>query len=127
MVQILFAGIALGTISSFHCVGMCGPLALALPVQDLSGWQKSLSLLLYHSGRILVYAGLGLVFGLAGRGLYLAGYQQWFSVGLGVLMLAVLVQYLIFKSFPQPALIRRFNRGIQIWVMKLWKTPSKSS
>ena len=127
MLQILFAGLILGTISSFHCVGMCGPLALALPFQHFSGLEKTLSLLLYHFGRISVYAGLGLVFGLAGRGLYLAGFQQWFSIGLGMLMLFFLVQYFVFRNFRQPALIRRFNQLIQGWVMQIWKTPSKSS
>jgi uncharacterized protein len=126
MLQILFAGLVLGTISSFHCVGMCGPLALALPIQHLTGWQRALSLFLYHVGRISVYAGFGLVFGLAGRGLYLAGFQQWFSVGLGVLMLFFLGQYVVFRNFRQPALISRFNRRIQGWVMQIWKTPSKS-
>ena len=127
MLQILIAGFLLGTVSSFHCVGMCGPLALSLPVQHLSGLQKSLSLLFYHLGRISIYAGLGLLFGLAGRGLYLAGFQQWFSIGLGMLMLIFLIQYFGFRKFRQPALIYKFNLGIQKQVMRLWNSPSAKS
>jgi len=127
MLQIIVAGFLLGAISSFHCVGMCGPLALALPLQHLAGWYRTSSLLLYHLGRISTYAGLGLVFGLAGRGLYLAGFQQWFSIGLGILMLVLLIQYFVFRNFWQPALIRKLNQSIQRLLMQLWKAPTKSS
>lgn len=125
--QIIIAGFVLGSISSFHCVGMCGPLALALPVQHLSGFQKSFSLILYHIGRISVYAGFGLVFGLAGRGLYIAGFQQWFSIGLGLFMLFMLVQYFVYRNFPQPALIQKAYQKIQFRMIRLWKLPSRSS
>jgi sulfite exporter TauE/SafE len=127
MLQILLTGFLLGTISSFHCVGMCGPLALALPVQNDSGLHKSLSLLLYHFGRIMVYAILGLLFGLAGRGLYLAGIQQWFSIGLGLFMLIFLAQYFGVRIFSQPHQIYKFNQSIQKLVMRLWKSPSRGS
>ena len=125
--QLIIAGFLLGSISSLHCVGMCGPLALSLPVQHLTGLQKSMSLILYHLGRISVYAGLGLIFGLAGRGLYLAGFQQWFSIGLGLLMILFLVQYFISRKFRQPALVRKYFQAVQLWVMQLWKSPSKTS
>jgi len=127
MLEIVLGGLLLGLISSFHCVGMCGPLALALPLQHLSGWLKTFSLLLYHMGRITAYAGFGLVFGLAGRGLYLSGFQQWFSIGLGILMIIFLVQYYVLKNFWQPAPIRKFNLSLQKWMMQLWKAPSKRS
>jgi hypothetical protein len=74
-----------------------------------------------------VYAILGLVFGLAGRGLYLAGFQQWFSIGLGLTMLIFLLQYLGFRNFRQPPFIIKFNQGIQKHIVLLWKIPSRSS
>ncbi|HCL84344.1 MAG TPA: hypothetical protein DIC22_10235 [Chitinophagaceae bacterium] len=126
MIQLILAGFMLGTLSSFHCVGMCGPLALALPLQHISGMQKSISLILYHLGRITVYAGFGLIFGLVGRGMYLAGFQQGFSVGLGILMLFFLVQFIVFKNFPQPALVRETYQLIQNLVFRLWKLPSRT-
>jgi hypothetical protein len=125
--QLIIAGFLLGSISSLHCVGMCGPLALSLPVQHLTGLQKSISLILYHLGRISVYAGLGLIFGLAGRGLFLAGFQQWFSIGIGLLMILFLVQYFISRKFRQPALVRKYFQAVQLWVMQLWNSPSKTS
>jgi sulfite exporter TauE/SafE len=71
-----------GFLGSFHCVGMCGAIALSLPYRSWSG------LLAYHLGKSLTYAFLGLLFGLMGRGLYLAGLQQTLSVLSGVLMIA---------------------------------------
>jgi len=117
----------LGTVSSFHCVGMCGPLALALPVQHLAGFRKSMSLLLYHLGRITMYAGFGLFFGLAGRGLYIAGFQQWFSIGLGLFLIFLLIQYIVYKNFPQPAFIQNIYQKIQHQMIRLWKLPTKGS
>ncbi len=127
MVQLLIAGFILGSVSSFHCVGMCGPLALALPVQHLPNWKKLGALLLYHAGRISLYAGFGLIFGLAGRRIYIAGFQQWFSVGLGIFMLMMAVQYFIFKHAGQPSLLKKFYFKIQQWMIFLWKSPGGAS
>ena len=95
MIAILIAGLTLGFAGSLHCVGMCGPLSLALPTWHLSGAAKMFSLLLYQFGRIITYSLLGLVFGLAGRGIYLAGVQQWFSITLGMLVLLVAAMYFV--------------------------------
>jgi hypothetical protein len=43
--------------------------------------------LIYQSGRISAYAGLGLFFGLAGKGLAMAGFQQALSLIAGVSMI----------------------------------------
>jgi uncharacterized protein len=70
-------------------VGMCGPLMLALPL-DAAGKRRVLvQMLTYHSGRILSYAALGVLFGLLGKGIFLAGLQKSLSVGAGILMLVM--------------------------------------
>lgn len=90
----MIASFMLGFVGSFHCIGMCGPIALTLPVQHLSGWKKLAGMLLYNAGRITAYALLGIIFGWLGKQLYLGGLQQWLSVITGVvLLLAVLVKY----------------------------------
>jgi hypothetical protein len=81
----------LGLVGSAHCAGMCGPLALAMPGAGTSGpgfWAGRLG---YNLGRILTYGALGVVFGLAGRSLFLAGLQRWLSIGLGAALLAGLL------------------------------------
>lgn len=84
----MIAPLLLGLISSVHCAAMCGPLALALPVHRMSSARKTVSLLLYHAGRIAVYVVLGGVFGTVGKGLFIAGFQQNVSVMAGILLIA---------------------------------------
>jgi len=84
----LFSGFILGLISSLHCIGMCGPIAMMLPVDHKNPAKKTTQLLTYHLGRITAYMTLGLVFGLLGKGLFLAGMQQQLSIVIGILMIA---------------------------------------
>ena len=79
----------LGLAGSLHCVGMCGPLMLSLP--NAAGGHKGRALwesIQYQLGRILTYALLGLLFGLLGKGIALAGLQKGLSVFAGVMMIA---------------------------------------
>lgn len=70
---------------------MCGPIAFALPVDRKSKPKMIFQTLLYHIGRLLTYSLIGLIFGLVGRGLYLAGFQQRLSILIGVLMIVMVV------------------------------------
>lgn len=83
---------------------MCGPIALALPLNRSSKLQAVLGALTYNLGRVLTYAMLGLVFGQIGRAFSLIGLQRWVSIGAGILLLVyVLVTYFIkSKSNPFP-------------------------
>ena len=115
----------MGLISSFHCVGMCGSLALALPIHHLTPAQKTFSLLSYHAGRIAVYTIFGLIFGIAGRRIYIAGLQQAFSIALGIFILFVIVQYFVFKKSMQPKFLGKFYQNAQEVFVRYWKSPSK--
>lgn len=103
---ILFAGTMLGLTGSLHCVGMCGPLSLALPTHHLSPVMKGFSMLFYQLGRIITYSVIGLLFGLFGRGLYLAGVQQWFSVVAGILVIIMAVLYFMHRGGIQISLMQ---------------------
>src|SRR5688572_29532643 len=83
----LWAGILFGLTGSMHCVGMCGPIALALPIGGETPAKKVLLILLYNIGRASTYALLGLAAGLTGAGIVLAGYQQLLSILAGILLL----------------------------------------
>ena len=85
----LYTAFTIGLLGSLHCVGMCGPIALALPYQGRNRWQAAGNVLLYNLGRITTYSLLGLLIGVLGRGLFLAGFQTYVSVGLGILLLIV--------------------------------------
>ncbi|MBS1574966.1 MAG: sulfite exporter TauE/SafE family protein [Bacteroidetes bacterium] len=95
---VLIPGFLLGAAGSLHCIGMCGPLSLALPVNHLSKTNKFFSLLFYQFGRVITYSLFGLLIGFFGRGFYLAGLQQWFSIVAGIVILLSAVFYFIHKA-----------------------------
>jgi uncharacterized protein len=88
---IITSGFIMGAVSSFHCIGMCGPLALALPVYHKSEWGRVVGGLIYNSGRILTYSVLGLLLGLVGGFLVATKYQNILSISLGVIILIYLL------------------------------------
>lgn len=91
MVQLITAAMAMGMLGSFHCVGMCGPLALSLPLSSNSLWAKFSGAFLYNAGRIVTYAAFGTVFGLIGSSVAMFGYQQWLSVFMGIAIIVLVV------------------------------------
>lgn len=102
----LYAALLLGLISSLHCIGMCGPIAMMLPVAQNNPEKKALQIITYHLGRIFSYASIGLFFGIIGRGFYLAGVQQQLSIFAGVAMiLMILLPVNVFAkyNFSKPA------------------------
>ncbi|MFT3796452.1 sulfite exporter TauE/SafE family protein [Flavobacterium sp.] len=87
----LYSALLLGLVSSLHCIGMCGPIALMLPVARNHPEKKALQILSYHAGRILAYTAIGLLFALVGRAFYLAGFQQHLSLFAGFAMIAIAI------------------------------------
>ena len=90
----LWAGFLFGLLGSFHCVGMCGAIALALPGgvdKNTSPLRYTGGRLLYNLGRVTTYASLGAGAGLLGHGLRLAGVQQSLSIASGVLILLLVM------------------------------------
>jgi len=88
----------LGVLSSAHCIGMCGPLALAVPSPKQSFGARLGSAIAMNGGRIVTYALIGAGFGLFGRGLQLAGLQQVVSIVLGVVIILGLLVPRVFRS-----------------------------
>ncbi len=83
----IWTGFLIGFLGSFHCVGMCGPIVLALPVGNSSNFQLVVSRFFYNFGRIVTYSFFGLVFGFFGKGIQVAGLQKYASIILGVVIL----------------------------------------
>ena len=86
-----WTALTLGFVGSLHCAGMCGPLAIAVPVIGEGRRARVVSRLLYNSGRVITYVLLGLVAGALGRSFVLAGFQRWVSVVAGVAIIAGLL------------------------------------
>jgi uncharacterized protein len=113
MTLIFIAAITLGFLGSFHCVGMCGPIALALPVGNARGISRLLLILSYNAGRMLTYSAFGILAGLAGRSIAIAGYQQLLSVMAGILLLLFILIPAGLKPF------QKMNSGIFIFFNRI--------
>lgn len=87
----LWSALIFGILGSFHCVGMCGPIAFMLPVDRSNSVKKVSQITTYHIGRLLAYAIIGLGFGLIGKSLYIFGIQQQLSIVIGILMIIVVL------------------------------------
>lgn len=101
---ILYTALVLGLLTGFHCIGMCGPIAIALPLNQKSWGTRIFSALLYNLGRTLTYATMGLIFGILGSGFSLAGFQRWISIAMGAFMIATVV-------FPQVNMALYHGKG----------------
>lgn len=89
--NILYTGLILGLMGSFHCVGMCGPIALSLPLRGRNFAEKFFSGLSYNLGRVLTYATMGAFFGVIGQGFQMVGFQRWVSIAMGTIMILAVV------------------------------------
>lgn len=95
-----FSALLLGLLGSFHCVGMCGPIAFLLPVDRSNNLNKFLQIFLYHTGRVVAYGLIGFIFGLLGKSFYLFGMQQQLSIVIGSSMIiSVLIPWHILNSY----------------------------
>jgi sulfite exporter TauE/SafE len=95
---ILLSALVLGLMGSFHCAGMCGPIAIALPLHGNTILQKVFGGTLYNIGRTITYGIMGALFGLLGQGIEMLGFQQKISVVMGALMIISVLFPALFKN-----------------------------
>ncbi len=84
MEAIFISAILLGLASNFHCLGMCGPIAIAIPLDRSNNWTIFKGIIQYNSGRIATYSFLGLIMGSIGLSVESIGWLQVLSVVAGV-------------------------------------------
>lgn len=123
----LWTGFTLGLLGSFHCIGMCGPIALSIPGENRSPSAMLFRGILYNSGRVFTYAFLGFGLGILGMGATVAGYQNILSVLLG----AMIVFFALFPHIKLPKKFRKvygnFQKIISSNIATLFKESSPSS
>ena len=124
----IWTGFIIGLFGSFHCVGMCGPITLALPGGYNQRRSWILGRVLYNLGRIVTYSFMGIIFGIIGQSIALAGYQQSLSIALGVLILlgVFLPSKYARKVFPF-APFQKFMGAIRNFWGKLFRNNSHPS
>lgn len=102
----MLAALLLGFLGSFHCIGMCGPIALALPQHQGNFQIKIISSLLYNFGRVVTYATIGVLFGTIGKGLFLGGFQQLLSIVTGIAIISfVIFPFIIPSKFKEKSVL----------------------
>jgi sulfite exporter TauE/SafE len=112
MTPMLLSALVLGAAGSAHCVGMCGPIALAVPGASGTPWGRWRSTLLLNGGRLTTYALLGSAVGALGLGLRLAGLQQVVAVVCGMLLLGTSVVPGFFARWSP-------NGRLALWISRL--------
>jgi uncharacterized protein len=98
--QIITMAFVMGLLGSFHCLGMCGPIAMALPMGHRSNSDRLWGGVIYNLGRVFTYSFLGLILGLAGDFLISPEIQNTVSIAFGVLI----GTYLLLPSKTKAAL-----------------------
>ncbi len=87
----LWTALLFGLLGSFHCVGMCGPIAFLLPLNRKKQSMRVFQLFNYHLGRLCTYGFIGFVFGLLGKSLNVFGIQQQLSIIIGIGMIIIIL------------------------------------
>ncbi|GJM32873.1 MAG: membrane protein [Saprospiraceae bacterium] len=124
----LWTAFTIGLFGSLHCVGMCGPIALALPYQKQSRLYGVWKVLLYNLGRTTTYVFLGVLIGLLGEGLFLAGMQRWLSIGIGITLLVIALFSIPVESrLLQSPMIGRFFLSLKTSLGKLLNKDASSN
>jgi len=106
----LLTALIFGLLGSFHCVGMCGPIAFMLPVDRSNSLKKISQITAYHIGRLLAYGIIGLIFGLIGKSLYIFGLQQKLSIIIGILMIVVVI--FPYKKIGQNFIVKPIYKAV---------------
>ena len=106
------SAIIFGLLGSFHCIGMCGPIAFMLPVDRDKPLKRFFQILSYHFGRLLTYSLIGLLFGFLGKGFYFFGFQQQLSIIVGISMIVIIL-------FPKLIQKMNFSKGVSKVILKI--------
>jgi sulfite exporter TauE/SafE len=118
----VWAGFLIGFFGSFHCVGMCGPIVLALPVGNASTFKLVVSRVAYNFGRILTYTFFGAVFGFFGRGITFVGFQRYATIIIGV---SILFYYLTPSKYKGKLALTAPYKLLSNFVKKSFKRITK--
>ncbi len=113
----LISSFVLGLAGSFHCIGMCGPIALALPLSRKSATSILIGILTANAGRIITYMLLGFLIGSIGFSLHLFRLFQVLSIlfGIGLIALAWRKHWLKHVEFRTP----RFQKWVSSAMTRL--------
>ncbi|WP_107037691.1 sulfite exporter TauE/SafE family protein [Brumimicrobium mesophilum] len=87
IINIVILAFTLGLVTNLHCIGMCGPISMALPLNRKSKATISGGITSYSLGRSLGYTIMGLIVGIIGLSASLLGVLQWLSILSGIIII----------------------------------------
>lgn len=99
MESFVLYGLIIGLTSNLHCIGMCGPIAMAIPVNRKNNLTILSGVLQYNLGRILTYAILGVIVGSIGVTANTLGFLQWLSIITGAFLIVYAWRKIIGNRF----------------------------
>jgi sulfite exporter TauE/SafE len=126
-IEIIGPAFIMGFAGSLHCIGMCGPLALSLPVSHSNDLSRIIGSLIYNSGRIFSYTALGLIFGSVGNIIIATRWQSSLSLALGIIILLYLI---VPKKYFHLSAANKLNTPFHLLryqLGKLFKSDKRSS
>jgi len=118
----LIVAFTLGLFGSLHCVGMCGPLAIAFcDNEGDTAAQRLGSGLAYNLGRTFTYSILGLFFGLLGSFIVVVDLQKVLSIILGALLVfSFFLSYDIDKKINGLPAVRKFYDRLRLGISNMY-------
>lgn len=87
IIAIVGFAFSLGLVTNLHCIGMCGPIAMALPLNRKSKLTIAGGITSYSVGRSFGYTLMGVIVGIIGLSAAMLGVLQWLSIISGVLII----------------------------------------
>lgn len=90
-------GLSIGIVGAFHCVGMCGPLVMALPIGKLEPWRRAIYVFSYHFMRIVAYLSLAILVFMIKLPFVITHFFGFLSLFFGVFLLFIS----LFQWMPQ--------------------------
>lgn len=96
----IWTGFLIGFLGSWHCIGMCGPLAMMVP--GSKGKNRLVAMGLYFYGKTLAYLSIATLFGLIPALIDSFYVQTCITISAGILMLLLALL---------PSLSNRFEKG----------------
>ncbi len=127
-ITLIISAIGLGFASGFHCIGMCGPIAISMGLTKNQKANFYLQNVTYQFGRIFTYSVLGAVLGIIGQSFELAGFQKYLSIFVGILLITMAVFSFGGKDFASKIpLISKALLRVKINLGKILQKPDYKS
>ena len=125
---LILAALTLGFTTGFHCLGMCGPIALSLGLNKKQQVNYHLQNTTYQLGRIFTYSVLGAILGLVGEAFNLAGFQSYLTIFAGVVLIFMAIVSFGGTDFATKVpFLNKYLMGVKVKLGKLLSQSDYSS